>query len=575
MTTSNFRRLAAVTALAWWASAAHALPLSAVGPVSTNPGANPLPTWYADSGGLQVEPCLDVTRCGLAAAAGLNGGVFDSTLPIVFPPDATVPGNFPATLDYFSASATVNDATGAPLLTFLARLTVNFSPRVGGAPVNPTSTRPNVFTEISATQLAPLKPLTTYTIVHPWGADSFTTNDAGLKKPGAVSPLFCDFNGRQLNCKTKLLQDAPGALIQVASDFTSVLTSTIAPSNQPSPPNAPNDPFSIGTFLVSAGAPAGFLGDGVTAGPVTGSPTGNNLVSLVESPPLPAGSPQTTPPPSGAVPGGVVLGSSSDFVVVGQLFSGVVGPATHYAVSGLLPGQPVGTAQVARLVALDLNANAVTSYTGTAHFTSNDPAAVLPADVTFVAGVANATGIVPKTAGSFKLTATDVANPTMTGSQTIGVNTGAVASFSIVSGDGQSGPAGKPLAAPFVVKATDAAGNPISIPVTFTGPDGTSFAPISPVFTDASGIAVTTATLDTVPGTQVFIASAGGAAPVPPLTFTVQALGPPTLTTSSSAPSAAAQTSPKSSGGCGSAGGIGAWALSGLVAAWLRARRRR
>ncbi|HVY70910.1 MAG TPA: Ig domain-containing protein, partial [Verrucomicrobiae bacterium] len=63
----------------------------------------------------------------------------------------------------------------------------------------------------------------------------------------------------------------------------------------------------------------------------------------------------------------------------------VSSPATHFTVS--LPGSATaGTAVTATVTALDVNNNTVFDHTGTAHFTSNDGVAEVPADYTFVAG---------------------------------------------------------------------------------------------------------------------------------------------------------------------------------------------
>src|SRR5579859_3087775 len=72
--------------------------------------------------------------------------------------------------------------------------------------------------------------------------------------------------------------------------------------------------------------------------------------------------------------------------------------------------------------------NINTGYTGTVHFTSTDPAAVLPADSTLT----NGTGIFPvtlKTSGSQTITATDTVNSTITGSATVAVSPAAAATF--------------------------------------------------------------------------------------------------------------------------------------------------
>jgi hypothetical protein len=75
--------------------------------------------------------------------------------------------------------------------------------------------------------------------------------------------------------------------------------------------------------------------------------------------------------------------------------------------------------------------NIVASYTGTVHFASSDPQAVLPSDKT----LQNGTGsfmVTLKTAGVQTITATDTANPSLTATSAgINVNPGAVAIISV------------------------------------------------------------------------------------------------------------------------------------------------
>jgi hypothetical protein len=85
-------------------------------------------------------------------------------------------------------------------------------------------------------------------------------------------------------------------------------------------------------------------------------------------------------------------------------------------------GVTVGTPVIAYVVPEDANGNSVSNYAGTVHFTSPDPAAVLPADYTFapVSGSEEyaRVQVTFNTAGSEVLTATDTANPSITGTST-------------------------------------------------------------------------------------------------------------------------------------------------------------
>ena len=124
---------------------------------------------------------------------------------------------------------------------------------------------------------------------------------------------------------------------------------------------------------------------------------------------------------------------------------------------------PAGTHSVT-VKALDAYGNVATAYTGTIHFTSSDPKAILPADYTFTTadkGVhvfANTLrpGLTLKTAGSKSLTATDVSYSSIKGSQTVTVSPGAVRTLK-VSAAMNPWPAGSTHS--FTVTALDAYGN--------------------------------------------------------------------------------------------------------------------
>jgi hypothetical protein len=117
-----------------------------------------------------------------------------------------------------------------------------------------------------------------------------------------------------------------------------------------------------------------------------------------------------------------------------------------------------GSAFTLTLIAEDAYGNAATGYTGTVHFTSSDPQAVLPANYTFTAadqGVHTFT-VTLKTAGGQTIAVTDTATGSMTGSELgIVVQPAAATHFSI------SGPASVAAGSSFslTVTALDAYGN--------------------------------------------------------------------------------------------------------------------
>jgi hypothetical protein len=107
---------------------------------------------------------------------------------------------------------------------------------------------------------------------------------------------------------------------------------------------------------------------------------------------------------------GSVTGSDTGLTVnpaatAGLVFSGVPGSAT------------AGGAFTVTLTAEDAYGNTTPGYTGTAHFSSSDPKAVLPANYTFTSGDAgqHTFSVTLKTAGTQALTAADTVTGGLTG----------------------------------------------------------------------------------------------------------------------------------------------------------------
>ncbi|MCA1685642.1 MAG: VCBS repeat-containing protein [Planctomycetia bacterium] len=101
----------------------------------------------------------------------------------------------------------------------------------------------------------------------------------------------------------------------------------------------------------------------------------------------------------------------------GTVTGGTFVNVTPAAASGLTlagSGGSIGIARPITVVARDPYGNFATGYTGTVHFTSSDPNAVLPADTALVNGAATVSATF-MTVGTQTLTATDVATPTITG----------------------------------------------------------------------------------------------------------------------------------------------------------------
>ena len=129
-----------------------------------------------------------------------------------------------------------------------------------------------------------------------------------------------------------------------------------------------------------------------------------------------------------------VINPGGPFVSQANAFT-YVGTATHLIVS-LPPSATSGTPFNATVSAVDANGNVDTLYTGTVHFTSNDPlGAVLPADYTFLSsdnGVKTfVNGFTLKTAGTDTVVSTDTVNAVISGSTLEPVNPGAPASVAV------------------------------------------------------------------------------------------------------------------------------------------------
>jgi len=95
------------------------------------------------------------------------------------------------------------------------------------------------------------------------------------------------------------------------------------------------------------------------------------------------------------------------------------GAASSFALSGFPTSVSAGTSATFTLTAHDAFGNVATGYRGTIHFSSSDPAAVLPTNYTFLAadGGIHSFAATLLTAGTQSLTATDVVTGSLTGSE--------------------------------------------------------------------------------------------------------------------------------------------------------------
>jgi uncharacterized repeat protein (TIGR01451 family) len=109
----------------------------------------------------------------------------------------------------------------------------------------------------------------------------------------------------------------------------------------------------------------------------------------------------------------------------------VAGPTTHFGVTAPA-NATAGVAFNFTVTALDASNNTVTNYTGTVHFTSNDPSATLPADSTLTNGTGTFSATL-RTAGNRTITATDTSTAATGTSNTITVTPTAATHFSVVA----------------------------------------------------------------------------------------------------------------------------------------------
>src|SRR5580700_6165868 len=107
----------------------------------------------------------------------------------------------------------------------------------------------------------------------------------------------------------------------------------------------------------------------------------------------------------------------------------VVVPASHFSFA-VPSNATTGIAFNITVTALDATNNAVTSYSGTVHFSSSDGQAVLPANSTLTNGTGTFS-VTLKTAGAQTITATDTVTATIMGSATVTVTTTAPTLVSI------------------------------------------------------------------------------------------------------------------------------------------------
>jgi len=159
------------------------------------------------------------------------------------------------------------------------------------------------------------------------------------------------------------------------------------------------------------------------------------------------------------------------------------GPATNLVIPG--GPEPFYTAFGFNIYAYDANNNLATSYNGTVAFTSSDPGFVNLGPVTLVNGVGSQSAVL-KTAGVDTITATDVANPSITGTGSFTIQPGAATRIGLVAP--ASTYAGSPISV--TLTAYDLYGNVATSyggTVVFTSSDPVALLPGSSTITNGTG----------------------------------------------------------------------------------------
>jgi len=217
--------------------------LQAVGPISP---ATTIPTWYQDTTGKALAPCLDTNGlCVLPPFDLTFTGPITTTGPITN-------ANFPNEIFYFLADSTLAVAGGKGQAILRLAFEASFLP--------PALVTPNgaiTFLRINLKSMTGLTPNSIFTVTHPYGTFTFTSDGAGSAR-------------------------AAGNAAFRIEDLSAGVIDGYFPAGLQAATNT-----HIGPFLVSAGGlvvdpvtGTSYLGNPAVSTTVTGSPTGNNFFRI-------------------------------------------------------------------------------------------------------------------------------------------------------------------------------------------------------------------------------------------------------------------------------------------------------
>jgi ELWxxDGT repeat protein len=182
---------------------------------------------------------------------------------------------------------------------------------------------------------------------------------------------------------------------------------------------------------------------------------------------------------------GTLFFTANDGVHGDELWELTNGPTL--SVSGFPSDTAAGQPYSFTVTALNADGSTDTGYTGTVHFTSSDPKAVLPGDATLTGGVGQFSAIL-ETAGPQSIAAADTQTPADNGAET-GIQVSPAAASKLILGGFRSPiSVGEPGA--FTVTAEDQYGNVVtnlSDTLHFTSSDPQAVLPPDSTLTDGTG----------------------------------------------------------------------------------------
>jgi hypothetical protein len=185
----------------------------------------------------------------------------------------------------------------------------------------------------------------------------------------------------------------------IGSGGTATLTATVVDTTKSSTPSGPvsfTDTIGSTTVSLNSGNPVSLNGSGVAI--LTGATLTGDGVHTIKA---------------------TYAGVNGSFTGSNNSTSVTVGAATHFSLT--VPASTVQNSSfTVTVTAIDANNAPTTSYSGTVAITSNDPAAVLPANAALSGGVGTFT-VTLKTLGVQSIAATDTVTSTITGSTSIQV----------------------------------------------------------------------------------------------------------------------------------------------------------